>query len=753
MREIDVTLKFALSIQLAILSIVSLELLGFQTFILREIVGFIYLTFIPGILLLKILRIQDLNFVDRLLYSVGLSIAFTMILGLLANGIYPALGIFKPISIVPLMFTLTAFVSVLWIICYLRSEPSPHSSQINLPKLPVSSVLFICLIPLTGIVGTLLVASNQSNILLLTSIVLVPIVILLAVSNKFPKEVYPIAIVAIALTLFYQYNLLSPYLMGADIHAEYYFTTLVINTSFWDSTLVYSTIATAYNAMASVVILCPVYSLVLSLDSIWVLKIIYPIFFSLVPLGLYSVLRKQLSDKLAFLSTIFFISFFTFFTELMSLARQQIGELFFILLILLMVDKKMSSKKGTLLCITFAGMLVISHYALTYLFMLFFLIVPWLLLVLLKNQTLKPLFLRIRRALRMYRGEINLHSVTFKYILLSNVFIIYFVCIAFSWYLYVSRSYVMGIFLHSAQKVYNNIDKLFSLSGREIFASQAFGGSLRIESLQNELFRILFLITVVFIVIGFFKLIWKPGKLKLNPEFFYMALGGFGLMLASVILPGFSRNLNITRIYHISLFFLSPLFVIGGLYFFKVTYRLFRRRLNCEHRSSSAVSLFLLSLVLITYFLFNTGFVQEVTGDVPFSISLNPQRMQQSVDMAKANFNIQYTFETEVFSTVWLSAVRNPDSIVYADNGGRHHVLVSSGMIIANNTGYLYDDVIDYPVDSYIYLRRLNVIDGLVSVEGGGFFNLSQINPLFDSVNKIYSNGESDIYCIVGQQP
>jgi len=45
-----------------------------------------------------------------------------------------------------------------------------------------------------------------------------------------------------------------------------------------------------------------------SIAGLWVLKLIFPIMFSLVPLAVYEMLKTQFSDKTAFLSSFFAIS-------------------------------------------------------------------------------------------------------------------------------------------------------------------------------------------------------------------------------------------------------------------------------------------------------------------------------------------------------------------------------------------------------------------------------------------------------------
>lgn len=165
------------------------------------------------------------------------------------------------------------------------------------------------------------------------------------------------------------------YIWGWDTHHEYYLSNLVIANPLWNSTIPY-----AVNTMLSIVMFAPIVSSICNMSLTWVFKIIYPLLFSLVPLGLYRVFQKQIDDKIAFLSCFFFVSLFMFYTEMLQLARQQIAELFFVLLILLMIDKNMDKTKRAFLSIVFGVSLVVSHYGLSYIYM-FCLISAWLILI------------------------------------------------------------------------------------------------------------------------------------------------------------------------------------------------------------------------------------------------------------------------------------------------------------------------------------------------------------------------------------
>jgi len=71
-------IKIVVVIQLVTWGLVGSSALGLEIPILTQITGFIYVTFVPGIVLLRVFKIHRLCSIDTLLLSVGLSISFQM---------------------------------------------------------------------------------------------------------------------------------------------------------------------------------------------------------------------------------------------------------------------------------------------------------------------------------------------------------------------------------------------------------------------------------------------------------------------------------------------------------------------------------------------------------------------------------------------------------------------------------------------------------------------------------------------------
>ena len=351
-----------LFIQLLLWVLIGLDTLNIHIPILRQLVGFLYLSFIPGILILRILRQHELNNAETMLYSVGLSIAISMFTGLFMNIIYPAIGI-MPISVTPLLITVSFIVICLCFVCYFLDDGLNYESYINLDELMSPYLLLLCLLPFLSIFGTYsmnLYGNNTIQMILLLVIGLMPLITIKWIPEKF----YTFGIFIISISVLFHTSLISSYIWGADINTEYFYSNLVLIYSYWNLDI-YSNV----NAMLSIVFLAPIYSIFLNLNLAYVFKIIYPALFSLVPLGLFTIFKRQTGNKVAFLASFLFISTSVFFNGMPALARQEIAELFVVLLILLVLAKRMDKIQRSFLSITFAMALIASHYGTTYIFM------------------------------------------------------------------------------------------------------------------------------------------------------------------------------------------------------------------------------------------------------------------------------------------------------------------------------------------------------------------------------------------------
>lgn len=148
-------IKLIITVQILILILIGLELNGIAVPLVNQLTGFIYLTFVPGFLLLRVLKIHRVGSVKSLLFAVGLSTSSIMFLGFFMNMFLPLFGISRPISTVPLTVVFCAYVVVLSILCYLRDRDFESHSMIDTSELFSPVFLFLALIPFLAIIGFL----------------------------------------------------------------------------------------------------------------------------------------------------------------------------------------------------------------------------------------------------------------------------------------------------------------------------------------------------------------------------------------------------------------------------------------------------------------------------------------------------------------------------------------------------------------------------------------------------------------------
>jgi uncharacterized membrane protein len=659
-----------------------------------------------------------MDMLETILFSAGLSIAFLMFNGLLTNELFPLIGISKPLATFPLIVTLSVSLTIMLCVVNYVDKDSSSSIKGNI-KIPFS--IFLLFLPLLSITGTLLASYFHNNYALLLMITLIAIVVLVCISKKsLFLSSYSFVILMIALALLFHTSLFSSRLTGADIHLEYYVANLAEGNSYWQPVIPSAALKTStYNSMLSITVLPTIYANILNVEEVWVFKIIYPIIYSMVPLGLFQVFKKYIyknqrndakiekRSAVAFLAVFFFIATWSFYMEMPAVARQEIAEIFFVLLIFVVFNQKIDLSKRTILFMIFCASLVVSHYGLSYIGMLF-IFSAWFSLLFIKNATARL-------------------NETLTGILTA----LYFVT-SFSWYTFVSDSASFETFKEYFLKIFTHFSiDFFNIQTRHPDTLKFLGVSPQL-SIDHQVGTVVFYLTVLFIAIGVIRLVTERKRMEFNRKYVSMSLSSFAILSMCVVLPYFA-GLNMTRVYHIALFSLAPLCVLGGDTAFRIMSKIVP---ILKHKNSK---LTLVSIILVTYFLFQVGFIYELIGDVPTSFSLSADRMN------KVTFDSYYLYEEEVHSAIWLSNHSYIFSDVYADYFAKNQILISYGMISETYLHELFITTNKIP-GAYIYLRRLNVVDGLMSDKEFGVWNITENSSLLELKNKIYSNGGSEIY-------
>ncbi|MHA1832389.1 MAG: DUF2206 domain-containing protein [Candidatus Baldrarchaeia archaeon] len=710
--EIKKFLSIVLSIQLTLCALICAEVIGFKVPMARQIVGFIYLSFIPGLLMLRVLRLHRLDGIEALLFAVGLSVATLMFIGLFTNTVYPLIGISTPISLEPLIISISVFVLALCVLSYLRDRNFAEPRPINLKDAFSTSILFLCLLPFIAVLGTYLTNFHQNNLLLMVLIPTIGVLPVLAMRDVFKERLYPFAIFVIAVSLLYHRSLISGHLWGWDIQLEYYFSKLVLANRYWDSSLYGST-----NGMLATVMLAPIYSIVCNLDVVWVFKIVYPTLFSFVPLAMYHLFQKQTTKKISFLACCFFMFVATFYSTMLHLARQQIAELFLALMLMLVVNEGLKKSCRSILLVLFGVSMVVSHYGTAYLFM-FILIVNCLLLFLV--DIIQPFLekLHLRESLRFHHESA-----------LGLVFTIMFAVVTLTWYMYIAGSHPFETLVHSAQVIFTEFVNPLQ--------SDAFHLVLReTASPLHDVTKVLHYITQFFIIFGLVDLMFmRKYTGKFNKDYSLLSVIFFSIWVASVIIPYY--GFDFTRVYHITLIVLSPYFVIGGILLIEALKQHSKRMAKIGIPQTIKV----LPVFLFIFLLFNAGWIYEIAKDNPTSVALS------SIDYTC--FNNQ-----EVTAAKWLHISRG-DGSIYADDYRWLLIIGFEGFLHTSECPYTLEQLLKSPsTQIYIFLGSFNVRTYSVyevSLVGPRIYSREYVNIthiIFENRNlgKIYDNGGAEIF-------
>ena len=94
--------------------------------IFNDIITLLYMALVPGILILRILKLHKLGNTFTTLLSVGLSIFSVLAVGLFMNQIYPLIGISRPLETIPLLVTFTIYNMILLAVSYKRDKEYFH---------------------------------------------------------------------------------------------------------------------------------------------------------------------------------------------------------------------------------------------------------------------------------------------------------------------------------------------------------------------------------------------------------------------------------------------------------------------------------------------------------------------------------------------------------------------------------------------------------------------------------------------------
>ena len=698
---------------------------------LRQILGFLFLTILPGLLILQILKLDKLESTEKFVLIVGLSISFSMFFGLLLNNLSLNLGYETPLSTIPLLISFNLAFVVFWIIgCKINKTPIFSLPNVNLSTAEKAFLIVPILFPALSIFGMHVMNSTDNNIVLMFLLFLIPIYVVFVcfLNKKFPKRFYPVVIFLISISLLLMLAMRSNHLIGADTHAEYYFFRTTLNNLHWS---IVEVEPSHLDACLAISLLPTIYQSILEIRPEFLFKILYSLLFSIAPLVIYVLSKRYIGELYGFLTSCFFMFQHNFLqTELH--ARTNTAILFFALAMMILFSDRIEPLKKRILFIVFMASCMVSHYSTTYIF--FFVMVGT--------------FIGIEMLSKKY---------TFKKVISLTITILFFSMIFF-WYSQVTEA-AFNSGISFVEDTLISLNEFFVMEARSGPVEAMLGTGIWQKGIPHRIEFILTWLTFAFIGIGVITLIRRYKEMsfpELNfkkPEFlkdkfevtyFVIALILSGLLAATVAFPYISEGYSLGRQYTLAIVVLSVFFAIGGITLSKhflskertcaKKETLFAKQKTFTKNTSEVRAYLIILLVLIPYFFCVTGVTYQMFG-YPRAITLNSEGKQ---------YDLFYVHDQESYGAKWLRDNGElENTMIYIDTAGGGRLKSQAG-IRQYDSRSLFEE--DKKIDGYIYLRYYNVVDGKLLDRQHEEHDITEYQDKFGGVSKVYNNGGSEVW-------
>ena len=674
--------------------------------ILKPVLSFLFFSIVPGLLIFLVIKPTKMDFLKKIVLWVGLSIFFLMNVGLLLNTIYPLVP--EPLSLAPVLISLNVVLIVLAIVAYWRNKDDfeitdAFNFKMNLEDKLISPMIFPFLLPLLAILGTYLMNISQNNILLLIMLFLIPLYLIAIVylQKRVHWATYPLALWLISLSLLLMYGLTSSYLMGRDVHLEYYCFQLSLSNFHWDLNAYYN----AYNACISVNILPLIYHVLSGVQGEYIFKVFMAFIGSIIPLIVYLVANKYISRRYAFFAGILFV-FQLFFISLLGAVRQEIAILFFFLTIMVVFDFEINKSAQKVLTVIFIVSTLISHYSTAY--VAFVLILPILLL---------PFFKGLFKDRKLVFTNMDIILISLTFILI--------------WYFLVAKVQ----FASGAQVV-----------GRTVAAAAAGGGGTTsalistrgayvlgvlgvvLKSLPNTISVLVHDAMFATILVGLYTLLrkYKYYRSKFGTQFLLGIVISISLLVLFVALPYISIAYDASRLFFQLIIFLAPVFIIGC-----ITIARWIKKPEWD--------VVVILILLISLFTCVTYLHYSLLG-TPYSAQYeNDSIIRQEL----------FIYNTEIKSSQWLYNYGQENLTIYSDGREVSRFFTAYGENIQdrkiNDSFFGWNQTIE---EGYIFLGHVNVRNNRIIDIGNDIISvdLSPYSNLFERKSRVYDNGGSQVW-------
>jgi uncharacterized membrane protein len=315
---------------------------------------------VPGAVLLRALRVPSRAVSSFPGYVPCAAVVVLCASGLAVDMMGPAVGVTAPLRPVPLLVGLE-------IICFALLASSLNvSPEVGIdwrPLLQPARLGWPLALPVIAAAGALRLNSHSGNALALIAVAAFVALMVAgaAGASRLSAASLRMLLYAVSLAWSWSYSLRGDGVYGFDISTEYQRLQQTISTGIWHTAHTND----AYGAMLSVTVMPAELHALCGVPGLIVFKVIYPMIYALFPVAIFDLALRILSKRWAYLAAAFTVSQYAF-TEIASVARQEVALVLFVALLGALLETHMERRSQWALIVLLGLAMAVSHYSTTY---------------------------------------------------------------------------------------------------------------------------------------------------------------------------------------------------------------------------------------------------------------------------------------------------------------------------------------------------------------------------------------------------
>lgn len=337
-----------------------------------KVLAGVSMSLLPGVALLRALRVSLDSFLEGLLYSLGLSVLLLMVSGLAANQILYILGDQRPLELPGMLgaWNLVTLACIAAGVILNRQTVRMRSALwLGPSKTTCALVLSALLLPIIAAGGAFRLNNGGDALVAEGALCWAAGVIACALvcRSRLSDSTLAWCIFTVGLSILLMTALRGWDITGHDIMREFRVYTLAHVNGRWNI----AAYRDPYNACLSITILPEMYAKLLHISGLVVFKLILQTLFAVCPVVIFVMLRQHVSKLGALVGCGLFISYPTFINDSAMLTRQGVAYLFFSLALLAAMRTRPGKIYRSLFFLCGLGV-VLSHYSTSYMFVAIF---------------------------------------------------------------------------------------------------------------------------------------------------------------------------------------------------------------------------------------------------------------------------------------------------------------------------------------------------------------------------------------------